>query len=305
MQAALAAPPATPAAAPPATPAATLAATLNRSKLIAAQASSNKGLWFGIGIAVVLVVGAVVVYLVFFRNKDSEAAGSSPTPSERTRLQVEYMAKNDTGATAETARTVAHTGSLTDAVPLTLTKVNTINKAWVVQTGGSMQMPDAFDPGPAFTLLVWVKPDDSAYIKSIAANSGGGYQTNGFRIFWNTWTADALGNDRAINVEVGNGTEGSVLKSSGPVMVANQWRMVGVTFDRANTKMQLFVDGAMVAESTAMTFDAKTSGPWMLGAFADGAVSAVGSSFAAMAFHKSVLTAAEIKAQYDQVVITQ
>lgn len=283
------------------------AAAAIRSRLIAAQASSNKGLLIGIGIAVVLaVVGAVVVYLVFFHDKDSEAADSLLQPSDRARLQVEYMAKNDMGTTAETARPVAHNGSLADAVPLTLTKVNTINKAWVVQTAGSMKMPDAFDPGSAFTLLVWVKPDDSAFIKSIAANSGGGYDTNGFRIFWNTWTADGLGNDRAINVEVGNGTQGSVLKSGGDfVMVSNQWRMVGVTFDRANAKMQLFVDGAMVAESTAMTFDAKTSGPWVLGAFADGAVPAAGSSFAAMAFHKSVLTAAEIKAQYDQVVVTQ
>lgn len=266
--------------------------------------SSGKGL---VAAAAAFFGVLLVLFLVwfFFLRKGSESSSSS-TPSnnvpERPKLEVEYMVSNDSGTSSETARTINHTGTASSPAQLTLLKVNTVErKQWKVTSGGSLMVAEAFDPGAAFTLLVWVKPDDAAGLKCLATNSSGGYPTDGMRLFWNTFTEDNTGNDRALNIEVGDGTAGSVIKAEG-VMVANVWRMVGITFDRASSKMVLYIDGQSKAESEEMKFSAKTAGPWSFGAFLAGSGDwgrAIHSSFGWIGFSRTVFTPAQIMVQYE------
>jgi len=265
--------------------------------------SNTKYIAFGFLVLFALVVGGVLLWIFVFKKKDEE--GAQPQQEEeqqpRPKMDVEYFAKNDTGTTSATARSVAHTGTSTGAVGLTLSKVNTVDSRWKLTSGGSLQLAETFDPGAQFTLLVWVKPEGSAGLKVLVSNSPGGWAADGFRLFWNTFTADETGNDRALNVEVGDGTAGSVLKSANNVMVANQWRMVGVTFDRTNSKAVLYIDGVQVGESTDMRFSAKTAGPWVFGALrSDGDwARAVDSLFGWMGISRSIMTPAQVKQQFD------
>lgn len=249
----------------------------------------------------VLAMTAVLVWYFVIRTPEGESGGGDvPGAATRPKMDVEYVARNDTGTSSESGRTINHTGSSSSPAPLTLLKVNTVDsKDWKVTSGGSMKIADTFDPGASFTVLVWVKPDPSAGLKCLVSNSAGGFATDGIRIYWNMFTEDGTGNDRSLYIESGDGAAGSLVNSE-VTMVPGEWRMVAVTVDRVNSVLMIYSDGEQRGEPRDIRFT-KTSGPWTFGALnMDGEFGrAVDSLFGRMGISNSILTPAQIKEQYE------
>jgi hypothetical protein len=60
--------------------------------------------------------------------------------------------------------------------------------------------------GSQLSIAAWVKPDPAGgNIQTIMANVPGGWATDGFKLFFNSWSSDGLTNDHQVILETGDG----------------------------------------------------------------------------------------------------
>ncbi|MGC8886079.1 MAG: lamin tail domain-containing protein [Verrucomicrobiia bacterium] len=97
-----------------------------------------------------------------------------------------------------------------------------------------------------FSISVWIKPTMKGNIMTIAANSGGGSATAGFRFFINQYqTTNGL-----INFETGDGASGAITRSLYPVNWG-EWNNIVVVADRASGRGKIYLNGNDVTDPNA------------------------------------------------------
>jgi hypothetical protein len=117
---------------------------------------------------------------------------------------------------------------------------------------GSSQYLDAgpINLGNAFTVSAWVKVDPTVNnIQSVWANKPGGFQSNGFALFVNSYQT----NDGRLILETGNGTAGASIQSGIGAVPFGQWHRVTAVMDRAGGNAQLYVDGVQLVSGGIRT----------------------------------------------------
>lgn len=98
--------------------------------------------------------------------------------------------------------------------------------------------------GTAFTLFAWVRPASGASnIQTIFANKPGGWNTDGFGLYVNTYNTA----DQRLLFEDGDGSNGQTLSSSAGVMKPGVWHSVAASVNETLGSAQLYVDGTNVA----------------------------------------------------------
>lgn len=114
-----------------------------------------------------------------------------------------------------------------------------------------------------FTLAMWVRvPSGATNIQTLAANSIGGFNANGFRLFVNTYQTA----NQRIQLETGNGANGASFSTTNGTFALDQWNHVALVADRTAGTAKIFYRGAQVASGTVRT-DFATNAPLTMGAF--------------------------------------
>ncbi len=122
------------------------------------------------------------------------------------------------------------------------------NAARIGTQAGVLDGADSVDVGTLnlgdnFSIAAWVRLDvGTTNIQTIAANSAGGSNSDGFRLFINTYNTS----DGAVNFETGNGTANNNARSSTGVVGTNGWAHVAVTVNRTAGTAVIYVNGVNV-----------------------------------------------------------
>ena len=127
----------------------------------------------------------------------------------------------------------------------------------------------SYNFGNQFSIAAWIKPsttETGPNIQSIVANSGAGWGRNGFRFYFNHWNDNDNAADRAVVVEVGDGTNGNEFATSGGVITEGSWNFVVLTADKTANAFKLYVNGDQKA-SGSLGIDFNTSNVWTIGSF--------------------------------------
>jgi len=132
---------------------------------------------------------------------------------------------------------------------------------------GTSQFLDAgvVDLGDAFTLSAWVNVSLSApaQIQTIWANQRGGYSSNGFALFINTFNS----NDHKIDIGTGDGTNGNESTTASNAVSFGSWHLVELAMNRTNGTATFFVDGAGIASTAAIVKNFANNADLNLGRF--------------------------------------
>ena len=135
------------------------------------------------------------------------------------------------------------------------------------KAGSWVSMP-SYNFGNQFSIAAWIKPsttETGPNIQSIVANSGP-VGRNGFRFYFNHWNDNDNAADRAVVVEVGDGTNGNEFATSGGVITEGSWNFVVLTADKTANAFKLYVNGDQKA-SGSLGIDFNTSNVWTIGSF--------------------------------------
>jgi hypothetical protein len=117
-----------------------------------------------------------------------------------------------------------------------------------------------------FTVAMWARiPTGATNIQTLAANSGGGFSSDGFRFFVNSYQTA----NRRIILETGNGTAGLSVNSNTNTFSLDQWNHVALVADHAAGTASIYYNGAQVASGSIRT-DFNLTGAVTLGAFGGG-----------------------------------
>ena len=121
-------------------------------------------------------------------------------------------------------------------------------------------------------IAAWVKPDPAGVnIQTIMANAPGGWATDGFKLYFNTWTADGSVNDGQVRVEQGNGSEGTAPGTDDDALVRGEWSQVVSTIDVNGTnEVMTYVNGVKLVDGGPVIVDMGMNLPWQIGAMPDG-----------------------------------
>lgn len=105
--------------------------------------------------------------------------------------------------------------------------------------------------GDEFSIAGWVWINPAATnIQTMVANSAGGANTDGFRLFVNSYNTS----DGAVVLEAGNGTGNNNARSTSGVVGTNGWTHVAVTVNRASGSATIYVNGVNVtSDGTVLT----------------------------------------------------
>ncbi|MEQ8786456.1 MAG: DUF2341 domain-containing protein [Pirellulaceae bacterium] len=118
------------------------------------------------------------------------------------------------------------------------------------------------DVGNTFTIEAWIKPDSSGTsIQTIAGNTIGGANENGFRFFINE---SGVENGR-ISFETGNGASSNTANSATGVINFDQWNHVAVVVDRSSGQATIYHNGVDVTIDNTIRNDFDTSSDWEIG----------------------------------------
>jgi hypothetical protein len=116
---------------------------------------------------------------------------------------------------------------------------------------GTSQFLDAgvINLGNAFTLSAWVNVSAAASsIQTLWANQRGGYSSNGFALFVNTYQTA----DRKVDFASGDGSNGNETTTVSNAVSFGQWHLVSAAVNRSAGKVELFVDGNDLGGSSAV-----------------------------------------------------
>lgn len=139
----------------------------------------------------------------------------------------------------------------------------------VMQGGQYVRVEEPVDFGSQFSIVLWVKPDSSALgIQNLVANAPGGWDTDGFKLYYNTWSDPATA-DGAYILETGDGVNvglsGDAVRSPGGTIADDVWYHVATTIDIDASTSLLFVDGLVVSSTGGLNIDMKTDSPFEIG----------------------------------------
>lgn len=120
--------------------------------------------------------------------------------------------------------------------------------------------------GNEFTISSWIYlPSGANSIRTIAANSGSGFNANGFRFFVNRFNAM----DGELVLETGNGTQSTLIVSPAGTVLMNRWQFVSAVVNRATQTATLYRNGQIVA-SGAVRGDFQNTATFDIGAMLGG-----------------------------------
>ncbi len=103
--------------------------------------------------------------------------------------------------------------------------------------------------GNAFTLSTWLKLDPTATdIQAIWANKSGGWNSDGFALFVDSYQTS----DRMLRLETGDGVGGTAAASATGAVSTGQWHLIAASIDRAAGSARLYLDGADITQSSSV-----------------------------------------------------
>lgn len=148
----------------------------------------------------------------------------------------------------------------------------------------------AIDLGNNFSISawVWVAPG-STNIQTIAANSAGGANTDGFRLFVNSYNTS----DGAVVLEAANGTSNNNARTSGGVVGTNGWTHVALTVNRSAGTAIIYVNGVNVTTDSSVITSFNNTATLYLGQMTSGGFRMHGQLDDVRIFNKT-LSASEI-----------
>jgi len=131
------------------------------------------------------------------------------------------------------------------------------------QIGRGIMFDDEFlqfgqlDTGNTFTISMWIRFAGGSDIKTLIANSASGRDTDGYRLFVNSFEMA----DSKLVLETGNGSGGSSRKAQtapGAIPIGT-FAHVAAVVDRSTATAMLVVNGESVAVETAVATNFKTN----------------------------------------------
>ena len=134
---------------------------------------------------------------------------------------------------------------------------------------GASQFLDAalIDLGNSFALSAWFKVDPAATgIQTICANKPGGWNTDGFALYVNTY----LTSDHKLLFETGDGTNGQVAASAANLVSLGVWHQAIAVVNKDTSSARLYLDGADQTQSSSLQADFNNQARLQLGRFTDG-----------------------------------
>lgn len=104
--------------------------------------------------------------------------------------------------------------------------------------------------GDVFTLSSWIYlPSGQSSIRTLAANSGSGFNANGFRFFINRFNAA----NAELVLETGNGSQSTLIVSPAGTVATDRWQHVAAVVDRVSGNATLYLNGLPVASGAVRT----------------------------------------------------
>jgi hypothetical protein len=135
--------------------------------------------------------------------------------------------------------------------------------AGVVGSGGLFNGTSSYldagvvDVGTAFTLFAWAKVANTASnIQTLWANKPGGWNTDGFGLYVNTYNTA----DQRLVLEDGDGVNGDQISSPANAVTPGVWHGLAASVNETNGTAQLYVDGVEVTNGTTVADFANESG---------------------------------------------
>lgn len=124
--------------------------------------------------------------------------------------------------------------------------------------------------GNELTVMCFVNPQSSARINTIFGNSAGGSNTNGVRLYFNTFNT----NDRLIVAEVGNGSSGYAITTAGNStrMVYGSWQHITYVLNKTTSKIKIYYNGSLTIDVTPTVNNYNTNAVFRLGTLVDALV---------------------------------
>jgi hypothetical protein len=91
--------------------------------------------------------------------------------------------------------------------------------------------------------------------------------TDGFKLYFNTWTSGGSVNDGRIFLEEGNGEDGTAAVTDVDALVMGEWNQVVTTVDLDGTEgVMTYVNGFKLVDAGPVIADMNTNLPWTIGA---------------------------------------
>ncbi len=143
------------------------------------------------------------------------------------------------------------------------------NGAIVLEGGQYVRIDDDMDFGSEFSMSMWVLPDSTALgIQTLVANSAGGWDTDGFKLYYNTWS-DPSTADGAYILETGDGVDvglaGDAVRSDLGLVVDEEWTQLGATVNVDTSEVWFYMNGELLATQGGLNIDMKTDSPFEIG----------------------------------------
>jgi autotransporter-associated beta strand protein len=114
-------------------------------------------------------------------------------------------------------------------------------------SGANAVSQQAIELGNSFTISAWIHlPSGPASIRTIAANSASGFNTDGFRFYVNGFNTS----DGKLVLETGNGTAALSISSATGAVAFDRWQHVAAVIHRSTGNATLFRDGQPVANGS-------------------------------------------------------
>jgi hypothetical protein len=139
----------------------------------------------------------------------------------------------------------------------------------IIFEGAQYLRVEEIDFGSQFSFAMWVLPDTTFEgIQNLAANAPGGWDTDGFKIFYNTWSDPPTADGNFI-LETGDGAdvglEGAAASTGPGTVIDEDWYHLGVTVNLDDAEVSMYVDGELRNVGGGLNVDMKTDGPFEIG----------------------------------------
>jgi hypothetical protein len=131
--------------------------------------------------------------------------------------------------------------------------------------------------GSQLTVAVWINADNPIHssLNTLMSNTNTSEQSNGFKLCVNRWNTS----DRAVIIEVGNGTTGGKWVTSGGLIQPGTWYHLAFVIDQPNHSLKIYYNGVQAPLTftsdqgflqSQFQYNFKTTGPFTIGAFPGG-----------------------------------
>lgn len=102
---------------------------------------------------------------------------------------------------------------------------------------------NSFNFTSTFTVCAWVNATSKYSINTLLANCAANTNTNGFKIYWNSWNTT----NGYLVVEAGNSSTGGSAVSGTAVITAGTWQHLAWTYNVTNRIINFYNNGSLVA----------------------------------------------------------